>query len=38
MSTPVSNLSLLPLFLPGDHKFVFYLCDCYVNKFICATF
>ena len=27
MSIPVSNLSPLPLFLPGDHKFVFYLCD-----------
>ena len=30
--------SLSPHFSPDNHKSIFYICDCFINKFICASF
>ena len=40
MSIPVSQFIPPPAFAPGNHKFVFYICDsfCFVNEFICTIF
>ena len=42
MSVLISQfISLPPPFLPGNHKFVFSICDsyfCFINKFICTIF